>query len=75
MMIHDHTTGFASILIVRRQPDGTTLARRWHTRACCAETLAAQLGKPHEEMLATAPAADAVRDVMRDTPGIIWDAS
>ncbi|WP_146607375.1 hypothetical protein [Spongiactinospora gelatinilytica] len=70
-MIHVHSAGIATVSITIRHSDETTLVRRWYICDGCAGYLAAQLGSPDSELLATSAAVQAASDVLRTTPGIV----
>ena len=63
--------GIAALTIVTRQTDGTAVSRRWLTCEHCAEHLAAQLGPPRDEVLATAEAREALQEIAEAMPGYI----
>ncbi|GAA3078027.1 hypothetical protein [Streptosporangium carneum] len=70
MSSHVHH-GTASLTIAIRQADGSMVSRRWLTCEHCAEHLAAQLGPPFDEVLATADARQTLQEIAGTMPGYI----
>ncbi|MEU1736489.1 hypothetical protein [Streptosporangium sp. NPDC020145] len=67
---HGHH-GTASLTIAIRQADGSMVSRLWLTCEHCAEHLAAQLGPPFDEVLATADARQTLQQVAETMPGYV----
>lgn len=64
----DQTTALS---ITTVQADGSVLTRRWYTCAGCTEVLAAQLGPPVQETLASPEAAASIEAHMETVPGLV----
>ncbi|MFB4273064.1 hypothetical protein [Nonomuraea sp. GTA35] len=63
--------GFARLVIGSTGPDGSIHTRHWTIPACSAEHLAARLGPPDSESVATPDGVANVRRAVDGLPGVV----
>lgn len=67
----EHHGGSARLIIATPSADGSIHTRHWTICALVADDLAAHLGAPDVESLASAEGVATVNQAMQDVPGVV----